>query len=113
MAQQSTSFADQPVNFAMAPTKKIVEQPKVVTAFPKTFQTFMAANHNVKINFAPVTSSKLEMKQNDDLSESSEDEGERTPPKRMVQQRGMFSGFQNDKLSFKHKVFAEDKLKNC
>ena len=44
-----------------------------------------------------------------DNGEHDDEDGERTPPKQIPQQRGMFQGFTNEKLSFKNKIFTEDK----
>ena len=75
-------------------------------SFPNTFQAFMGAQKSAQISFGQRGGSSIaeRLKFSDD-----EDDGEQTPPKQSVKQRGMFTGFQNQKLSFKHKVFAEDK----
>lgn len=67
----------------------------------------MGASNKANIRFQTATISKQQAM--DESSEEDLDEGERTPPKRIVQQRGTFSSFQNDKMSFKNRVFAEDK----
>ena len=103
------SFTDQQASFAMIPEKKIEEQPKISMSFPNTFQTFMGASKTTQIQFEVAPKSSIQEKLNYKDDDEDEDDGERTPPKQMVKQRGMFSGFQNQKLSFKHKVFAEDK----